>query len=294
VGTGWSTASAQQSGLSKQVRMAPFPCVFFALDGIARWRLLERKRSPAIREVTPIESPLSRLQHASSRSESLPAPDLSSWPMFDPCQYWHAQTSLDFLPGLTPSVEQLEVQPPSHTPRAAVPIPSSGGGDFRTTPSMVSAYRYPASFDHVFTTLEPTQGIDYAEPSEMHVQADIPELRTNVTSDLDARSDSSSVSALQHDVEMDAAIITQLDVGSHDEESLTINEPPLDNLDSAVSDYDNCRLPSPPPEDVPSEPVSPVITSPVERSSQQTQPMEISTADHRLPRLSSTLATSSE
>jgi hypothetical protein len=273
--------------------MAPFPCIVSRLTGFARWRLLERKRSPAIREVTPTEPPLSRLQHASSRSESLPAPDLSSpWPMFDPSQYWHTQPSLDFL---TPSpVEQLQVQPPSHSPRAAVSIPPSEGNDFRPTPSMISAYRYPASFDQVFTALEPPQGIDYAETSEMHPQANIPELRTNVTSDLDTRSDSSSVSALQHEVEMDAALMTQLDVSTREEESRNINESPLDDLENTVSDYDNCRLRSPTPEDVPSEPISPAIASPVESPSQQTQPAETNAVDRRLPRLSSTLATSSE
>ncbi|KAI0257317.1 hypothetical protein BJV78DRAFT_27052 [Lactifluus subvellereus] len=263
-----------------------------------RWRLLERKRSPAIREVTPIESPLSRLQHACSRSESLPAPDLSSsWPMFDPSQYWPTQTSLDFLPGLTSSpVEQLQVQQPSHSPRAAVPIPPSEDGDFRATPSMISSYRYPASFDPVFATLESAQGIDYAETSEMPMQADIPELRTNVTSDLDVRSDSSSVSALQHDVEMDAALITQLDGDAREEESHTINEIPLDDPENTVSDYDNCRLLSPTPEDVSSEPVSlsPVIASPVQSPSHQTQPVETNAVDRRLPRLSSMLATSSD
>lgn len=273
--------------------MAPFPCIFSRLTGIARWRLLERKRSPAIREVTPIESPLSRLQHACSRSESLPAPDLSSsWPMFDP--YWHTQTSLDFLPGLTSSSMEQLIQQPS--PRAAVSIPPSEGGDFRATPSMISAYRYPASFDPVFAALEPAQGINYAETSEMPMQADIPELRTNVTSDLDARSDSSSVSALQHDIEMDAALITQLDVGACEEESHTVNEIPLDDPENNVSDYDNCRLLSPTPEDVSSEPVSlsPVIASPVESPSHQTQPAEANAVDRRLPRLSSMLATSSE
>ncbi|KAH9178901.1 hypothetical protein EDB89DRAFT_1842850 [Lactarius sanguifluus] len=81
-----------------------------------RWRLLERKRSPAIREVTPTESPIPRLQQ--TRSESLPAAELpSSWPMFDPSQYWPTQASLDFLPGLTPSpVEQIQVQQSSHPP----------------------------------------------------------------------------------------------------------------------------------------------------------------------------------
>jgi hypothetical protein len=159
---------------------------------------------------------------------------------------------------------------------------------------MISAYRYPASFDHVFTALEPTQGIDYAETSEMHVQAGIPELRTNVTSDLDTRSDSSSVSALQHDVEMDAALMTQLAVGTREEESRTINEPPLDDLENTVSDYDNCQLPSPTLEDVPSGQVSPVIASLVESPSQQTQPLETNVVDRRFPRLSSTLATSAE
>jgi hypothetical protein len=275
--------------------MAPFPCFVSCLTVFARWRLLERKRSPAIREVTPIESPLSRLQHPSSRSESLPAPDLSSpWPMFDPSQYWHTQPSLEFLPGLTPSpVEQLQVQPPSHSPRAAVSIPPSERNDFRATPPMISAYRYPASFDQVFTALEPPQGIDYTETSEMHPQANIPELRTNVT-DLDTPSDSSSVSALQHEVEMDTAVITQLDVSTREEGCHNINESPLDDLENTVSDYDNCRLRSPTPEDVPSEPISPTIASPVGSPSQQTQPAETNAVDRRLPRLSSTLATSSE
>ena len=88
------------------------------LDGIARWRLLERKRSPAIREVTPTELPLSRLHQTSARSELLQATDLSSsWAMFDPSQYW--PQPLDFLPGLASSpVEQLQVQQsPNALPR---------------------------------------------------------------------------------------------------------------------------------------------------------------------------------
>ncbi|KAH9081844.1 hypothetical protein EDB83DRAFT_589497 [Lactarius deliciosus] len=94
------------------------PVYLFALDGIARWRLLERKRSPAIREVTPTESPIPHLQQ--TRSESLPAAELPpSWPIFDPSQYWPTQASLDFLPGLTSiacraNTSSAVLSPPSH------------------------------------------------------------------------------------------------------------------------------------------------------------------------------------
>lgn len=271
----------------------------FTLDGIARWRLLERKRSPAIRDVTPTEIPLSRLHHASARSESLPATDLSSsWPIFYPSQYWPPQAPLDFLPGLTPSpVEQLQVQQSSTSPRSTIPIPPSEGGDFRSTPSMVSAYRYPASFDPVFVALDQAQELSYAETPEMPMQTDILEPQTNINSDPDSLSDSSSAaSAVQCDVEMGPVLINQLNVTIHEEEANNINECSLEDPEDALSDYDNCRLLSPSLGDIPPEPSSrsPVTTSPVENSSQQTQLVEASAVDRRLPRLSSTLATSSE
>jgi len=273
------------------------------LDGIARWRLLERKRSPAIREVTPTELPLSRLHQASARSESLQATDLSSsWPMFDPSQYWPPQPPLDFLPGLTSSpVEQLQVQQSPNLPRATIPIPPSDGGDFRATPSMISAYRYPASYDPVFSALEQAQGLSYNETSEMPMQTDILELQTNINSDPDTRSDSGSASAVQHDVEMDPTLISQLDVDIPDEEANNISECSLEDPEGTTSDYDNRRLQSPILGDIPPEPASRspvtdslVIASPVEHPSKQTQPTESSAVDRRLPRLSSTLATSSE
>jgi hypothetical protein len=258
--------------------MAPFPCVFSRLT-IARWRLLERKRSPAIREVTPTESPIPRLQQAPSRSESLSAPELPpSWPMFDPSQYWAPQTSLDFLPGLTPPpVEQIQ---PSHPHRTNVSLSSPEGGDFRTAPSMITPYRYPTSFDPVFAALDQPQGIDYTETPEVPMQADILELQPSIASDPDTQSDSSSASALPCDVEMDPALIGQLGVGTCEEESHNINEHPLDDPENAVSDYDNCLPPSP--------------TTPSDGTSQQTHPVETDVVDRRLPRLSSTLATSSE
>jgi hypothetical protein len=277
--------------------MAPFPYVFM-LDGIARWRLLERKRSPAIREVTPTELPLSRLHQASGRSESLQATDLSSsWPMFDPSQYWPPQPALDFLPGLTPSpVEQLQVEQPPDSPRITIPIPPSEGGDFRAPPSMISAYRYPASFDPVFSALQQAQGLSYDETSEMPMQTDILELQTNVTSDPDTRSDSGSASAVQYDVEMDPTLINQLNVDISEGEANNVNECSLEDPEGSMSDYDNRRLQSPTLGDIPPEPASrsPVTASPVEHSSQQTQSTETSAVDRRLPRLSSTLATSSE
>jgi hypothetical protein len=243
-----------------------------------RWRLLERKRSPAIREVTPTESPIPHLQQASSRSESLSAPELPpSWPMFDPSQYWAPQASLDFLPGLTPPpVEQIQ---PSHCHRTNVSLSSPEGADFRGTPSMITPYRYPTSFDPVFAALDPPQGIDYTETPEVPMQADILELQPNIASDPDTQSDSSSASALPCDVEMDPALISQLDVGTHEEESHNINEHPLDDPEN-ISDYENCLPPSP--------------TPPSEGASQQTHPVEAHMVDRRLPRLSSTLATSSD
>ena len=266
------------------------------LDGIARWRLLERKRSPAIREVTPTEFPLSRLHQVSARSESLQATDLSSsWPMFDP-QYWPPQP-LDFLPGLTSSpVEQLQVQQSPNLPRGTIPMQPSEGGDFRTTPSMISAYRYPASYDPVFSALEQAQGLSYNEASEMPMQTDILELQTNITSDPDTRSDSGSTSAVQCDVEMGPTLISQLDVDIPEEEANNISECSLEDPEGTMSDYDNRRLQSPALEDIPPEPASrsPVTGSPVEHSSQQNQTTETSAVDRRLPRLSSTLATSSE
>ena len=268
------------------------------LDGIARWRLLERKRSPAIREVTPTELPLSRLHQASTRSESLQATDLSSsWPMFDPSQYWPPQPPLDFLPGLTSSpVEQLQVQQSPNLPRPTIPMPPSEGGDFRATPSMISAYRYPTSYDPVFSALEQTQGLSYNETSEMPMQTDILELQTNITSDPDTRSDSGSVSAAQHDVEMDPTLIGQHDVDIPEEEANNISECSLEDPEGTMSDYDNHRLQSPVFGDIPPEPAShsPVTASPVEHSSRQDQATETSAVDRRLPRLSSTLATSSE
>lgn len=272
----------------------------FALDGIARWRLLERKRSPAIREVTPTELPLSHLHPASARSESLSTTELPPpWPMFDPSQYWTPQAPLDFLPGLTPSpVAQMQVQQSSHAPRAAIPIQSSGGGDFRAAPSMISTYRYPASFVPVFASLEQPQGLPYNETSGIPMQTDIQELQTNIPSDPDTRSDSSSASAVRRDVEMEPALINRLNIRTHEEEDNTINEHSLelDYPDGTGSDYDDCRLPSPPLGDLSSESAacSPVTASPVEKPSQQTQPTETSAVDRRLPRLSSTLATSSE
>ncbi|KAN0124953.1 hypothetical protein V8E52_001505 [Russula decolorans] len=267
-----------------------------------RWRLLERKRSPAIREVTPTELPLSRLHQASARSESLQATDLSSsWPMFDPSQYWPPQP-LDFLPGLTSSpVEQLQVQESPSLPRATIPMPPSEGGDFRTTPSMISAYRYPASYDPVFSSLDQAQGLSYSETSEMPMQTDILELQTNITSDPDTRSDSGSASAVQRDVEMDPTLISQLDVDIPEEGANNISECSLEDPEGTMSDYDNRRLQSPTLGDIPPEPDSrspvtgsPVTASPVEHSSQQIQSTETNAVDRRLPRLSSTLATSSD
>jgi hypothetical protein len=270
------------------------PVYLSMLDGIARWRLLERKRSPAIREVTPTELPLSRLHQTSARSESLQATDpSSSWPMFDPSQYWPPQASLDFL---TPSpVEQLQVQQSSNSPRATIPIPPSEGGGFRATPSMISTYRYPA-FDPVFTALDQAQGLSYDETSEMPMHTDILELQTNITSDLDTRSDSGSASAVQCDVEMNPTLTNQLSVCIPEGAANNLNECPLEDPEGAMSDYDNRRLHSPTLGDLPPEPASrsPVTTSPVEHSSQQIQSMESSAVDRRLPRLSSTLATSSE
>ena len=267
------------------------------LDGIARWRLLERKRSPAIREVTPTELPLSRLHQTSARSESLQATDLpSSWPMFDPSQYWPPPPPLDFLPGLTSPVEQLQVQQSPNLPRATIPMPSSEEGDFRATPSMISAYRYPASYDPVFSALEQAQGLSYNETPEMPMQTDILELQTNINSDPDTRSDSGSASAVQRDVEMDPTLISQLDIP--EEEANNISECSLEDPEGTMSDYDNCRLQSPILGDMPPEPasLSPVTGSPItaEHPSKTTQSTETSAVDRRLPRLSSTLATSSE
>ncbi|KAH9004210.1 hypothetical protein EDB86DRAFT_2887376 [Lactarius hatsudake] len=236
-----------------------------------RWRLLERKRSPAIREVTPTESPIPHLQQ--TRSESLPAAELPpSWPMFDPSQYWPTQASLDFLPGLTPSpVEQIQVQQSSHPHRTNVSLPPPEDSGFRANPSMITPYRYSASFD---------PRIDYAESPEVPMQADILELQPSIASDPDTQSDSSSASALPCDVEMDPAPINQLDIGTCEEESQNINERPLDGPENAVSDYDNCQ--------------SPPSTPPSEGASQQTHPREPNAVDRRLPRLSSTLTTSSD
>jgi hypothetical protein len=131
------------------------------------------------------------------------------------------------------------------------------------------------------------------------MQTDILEPQTNITSDPDTRSDCSSASVVRRDVEMDTSLINHLDVddvGTHEEDDNNINECTLEDLDGTGSDYDNCRLPSPSSGDIPSDSTtwSPVTASPVEKPSQQTQPAETSAVDHRLPRLSSTLATSSE
>ncbi|KAH9050475.1 hypothetical protein EDB84DRAFT_376500 [Lactarius hengduanensis] len=150
--------------------------------------------------------------------------------------------------------------------------------DFRAT-SMITPYRYSASFDPVFATLE-QQGIDYAESPEVPMQADILELQPSIASDPDTPSDSSSASALPCDVEMDPAPINQLDIGTCEEESQNIDERPLDGPENAVSDYDNCQ--------------SPPSTPPSEDASQQTHQGETNAVDRRLPRLSSTLTTSSD
>lgn len=131
------------------------------------------------------------------------------------------------------------------------------------------------------------------------MQADILEPQTNITSDPDTRSDCSSASAVRCDVEMDTSLINHLDVddvGTHEGDDNNINECTLEDLDGTGSDYDNCRLLSPSSGDIPSDSTtwSPVTASPVEKPSQQTQPAETSAVDRRLPRLSSTLATSSD
>ncbi|KAI0308036.1 hypothetical protein B0F90DRAFT_1679645 [Multifurca ochricompacta] len=244
-----------------------------------RWRLLERKRSPAIREVTPTELPLSRLQQASSRSGSLSTTELSpSWPMFDPSHYWSTQASLDFLPGLTPPpVGQLQAQQPSHPPRAAMPTRPSAGNDFRAAPSILPTYRYPASFDPVFTALEQSQGIDYTETSEIPMQADVLGLRPSIASDPDTQSDSSSASALQCDVEMDATLMDDRDDGSREEETRSSKEYPLNGPENTAVGHNNRLSSSPTSRDIPLGPAS--LSPPL-------LPL--------LPRLSSTLATSSD
>ena len=125
------------------------------------------------------------------------------------------------------------------------------------------------------------------------MQTDILELQTNITSDPDTRSDSGSASAVQCDVEMDPTLINQLDVDIPEEEANSIHECPLEDPEGAMSDYDNRRLESPTLGDIPPEPTSrsPVTASPVEHSPQS---REKSAVDRRLPRLSSTLATSLE
>jgi hypothetical protein len=160
---------------------------------------------------------------------------------------------------------------------------------------MIPTYRYPA-FDPVFTALEQAHGLSYDEASEMPMQADILELQTNITSDLDTRSDSGSGSAVQCDVEMDPTLINQLNVDISEGAANNINECPLEDPDDAMSDYDDHRLQSPTLGNISPEPASrsPVTASPVDHSSQQTQSVETSAVDRRLPRLSSTLATSSE
>ncbi len=218
--------------------------------------------------------------------------------MFDPSQYWPTQTPLDFLPELTPSpVEQMQVQQPSHQPhRTNVSLPPTEGGDFRSNPSMITPYRYPASFDPVFTALEQPQGMEYtAETSQVPIQADILELQRSIASDPDAQSDSSSASALPGDVEMDPALMNQLDV-THEKESRIITEHSFDGSENAISDYDNCQPPPPAPRDSSpnSASLSPVITSSSVSASQHSHPVETDVVDRRLPRLSSTLATNSE
>jgi len=160
----------------------------------------------------------------------------------------------------------------------------------------MTAYRYPASFDPVFSALEQAQGISYNETSEMPMQADILELQMKITSDPDTRSDSGPASAVQRDVEMDPTLINQLDVDISEGEANNINECSIEDPEGTMSDYDNCRLQSPTLGDISPEPAlrSPVTASPVEQPSQQTQSTETSAVDRRLPRLSSTLATSSE
>ena len=296
-GCRWANSSSAAAWAVETGLHDAFPVYLFMLDEIARWRLLERKRSPAIREVTPTELPLSRLHQASARSELLQATDPSTpWPMFDPSQYWSPQPPLDFLPGLTPSpVEQLQVQQSSNSSRGTIPISISEGGDFRATPSMISAYRYSASFDPVFSALEQAQGLSYDETSEMPMQTDILELQTNITSDPDTRSDSGSASAVQCDVEMDPTLINQLNVDISEGEA-NINECSLEDPERTMSDYDNRRLHSPTLGDISPESGSrsPVSATPAEHSSRRIQSAETSAVDRRLPRLSSTLATSLE
>ena len=292
----WANSSSAAVWAAETGLHGALPMYLFTLDGIARWRLLERKRSPAIRDATPTELPSSRLHQTTTRPELLSATELPSWPMFDPSQYWSPQAPLDFLPGVTPSpVEQLQVQQSSNS-RAIIPVQPSEGGNFRGAPYMISAYRYPASFDPVFAALQQAQSMPYDETSGIPMQTDILDLQTNITSDPDTRSDCSSASAVQHDVEMEPSLIDQLDVGSHEEDDNNINECSVEDPDGTGSDYDNCRLPSPTRGDMApdSASCSPVTTSPVERPSQQTQSTETNAVDRRLPRLSSALATSSE
>jgi len=96
------------------------------------------------------------------------------------------------------------------------------------------------------------------------------------------------------DVEMDSAIIDQIDGGAR--EASNIDECFLEDPEGAVSDYDNCRLPSPIHGDIHSESTSqsPVTVSPVENPTRQTQPVETNAVDRRPPRLSSTLPTTSD
>ena len=175
-------------------------------------------------------------------------------------------------------------------------MPPSEGGDFRATPSMISAYRYPTSYHPVFSALEQAQGLSYNETSEMPMQTDLLELQTNINSDPDTRSDSGSACAVQHDVEMDPTLISQLEVDIPEEDANNISECSFEDPEGTVSDYDNRQLRSPILGDIPPEPSSrsPVTASPVEHSSNQALSTETSAVDRRLPRLSSTLATSSE
>jgi hypothetical protein len=71
----------------------------------------------------------------------------------------------------------MQVQQSSHPHRTNISLSSPEGGDFRTTHSMITPYRYPASFDPVFAALDQPQGIDYTETPEVPMQADILELQ---------------------------------------------------------------------------------------------------------------------
>ncbi|KAI9511770.1 hypothetical protein F5148DRAFT_1168715 [Russula earlei] len=236
-----------------------------------RWRLLERKRSPATREVTLTDSPLSRLHQASVRSESLPATDLSSsWPIFDPSHYWPPQAPLAFLP------QQLQVQQSSDSARTAIPIPPSEGADYRTNPSMISSYRYPTSFVPVFATLDQAQhGLSYDETSEMPMQTDMLELQTNI------------LLTLIRDLILAPRLLRNKHITPMNALSKILKEP----CQTMITNYSRQPSETLLPESASSSPDTP---SPVEILSRHTRPAEASAADRRLPRLSSTLATSSD